>query len=397
MKNLLFISSYPFPLDKGSNQHAFYFLKVLTKLFKVYCVFFVQPGLNISENSAISLSSLDIKNYDLCFFQQHPKEGRIKSTLRALAAFPGMYMCLATTPEGRIKLQKAIDRYSINIVHIEHFHYLKYAFQLSGNFKKVVVYHDLYHSIYWQKARFQHSWRSMLLSLLTSCKYFIFEKLLDLKVDAKVFLNADEMAVLPKKSVYIPHVVNQDIVFKKPRKTKSYNVLFLGGYNHPPNRTSFKYIMDHIIPGLAKEKENFRFHIVGSGTEKFQDIVNKSPFKDVVFIHGFVRDINQVFQDMDVALFPIFYGGGIKTKIIDAMAAGVPVVTTPKGIFGLHHLPSNCIGVGRTLTEILEELIVLMRNHPLRVARSTIGKKYIQAEWSFDTFSKKIANIYLNL
>ena len=147
---------------------------------------------------------------------------------------------------------------------------------------------------------------------------------------------------------------------------------------------------------MAKEKEKFRFHIVGSGTEKFREIVNNSPFKDLILIHGFVRDINQVFQDMDVALFPIFYGGGIKTKIIDAMAAGVPVVTTPEGIFGLHNLPNDCIGAGKTATEILEQIFFLMRNYPLRLARSIKAKKYIEAEYSFNTFSKKITDTYLN-
>jgi glycosyltransferase involved in cell wall biosynthesis len=148
---------------------------------------------------------------------------------------------------------------------------------------------------------------------------------------------------------------------------------------------------------LAKEKEKFKFHIVGSGTEKFQEIVNNFPFKDLVSIHGFVRDINQAFQDMDVAVFPIFYGGGIKTKIIDAMAAGVPVVTTPEGIFGLHNLPNDCIGVGKTVTEILEQILILIKNYPLRLARSLNARKYIEAEYSFNTFSKKITDTYLNL
>lgn len=396
MKNLLFISSYPLPLDKGSNQHAFYFLKALTTLFNVYCVFFVPPRQEIPKDLPISLSNLDIKHYDLCFFHHPSKVGIIRSTLRAVVAFPGPYMCLATLPEGRKKIEKAINRYSIDIVHIEHLHYAKYAFQVFGSFKKVFVYHDLHHSIYWQQARFKNSWKSMLLSIFTAGKYYLFERLLDHKVDAKVFLNVDEMSVLPRKSVHIPHVVNQDIVFKKPRKTELYNILFLGGYIHPPNRISVRYIVDHIIPRLAEESENVRFHIVGSGTKQFLDYVSNSSIRQLVMIRGFEKDINKVFQDMDIALFPIQYGGGIKTKIIDAMAAGVPVVTTPKGIFGLHNLPKDCIGVGKTANEILEEIILLMRNYPLRVARSAIGKKYIEAEWSFNTFLKKITDTYCN-
>jgi glycosyltransferase involved in cell wall biosynthesis len=306
-------------------------------------------------------------------------------------------MCLATTNEGRIKIEKAIKRYSIDIIHMEHINYAKYAFQVCGKFKKVIVYHDLHHSIYWQQARFQPSWRSMLLSLFTAGKYLIFEKLLDQKVDAKVFLNIDEMAALPKKAVHIPHVVNESIIFKKPQKKELYNILFLGGYDHPPNRISIRYIIDQIIPRLAEEAKNFRFHIVGSGTEQFQDYVNNSRVRDLIVIRGFERDINKVFQDMDIALFPIQYGGGVKTKIIDSMAAGVPVVTTPQGICGLHNLQNDCIGVGNTPPELLEQVSHLMESYSLRLKRSAAAKKYISAEYSFDTFSKTIAEIYLTL
>jgi hypothetical protein len=257
MKNLLFISPYPFPIDKGLNQHAFYFMKALTMLFNVYCVFFVPPGREIPTNLPNSLSQLDIKHYDLCFLHHPSKMGWVKSALRAISAFPGSYMRLCTTPEGRIKIENAINRYSIDIVHFEYFNYAKYAFQLSGSFKKVIVYLDLYHSIYRQQARFKHSWRSKLLSLFTACKYYLFERLLDHKVDAKVFLNTDEMAVLPKKSVYIPHVVNQNILFRKPRETEFFNILFLGTYNHPPNIVSFNFIIEHILPLLAKKTEKF--------------------------------------------------------------------------------------------------------------------------------------------
>jgi glycosyltransferase involved in cell wall biosynthesis len=397
VKNLLFISSYPFPLDKGSNQHAFYFLKALTRLFNVYCVFFVQPERKILTNPQDALHELDIKHYDLCFFHHPRKEGKIKSALRAITAFPGTYMSLATTPEGRIKIEKAISRYSIDIVHIEHFHYLKYAFQLSGNFKKVIVYHDLHHSIYWQQVRFQNSRRSMLLSILSAGKYYLFERFMDHKVDTKVFLNPAEMAALPKKSVYIPHVVNQSILYRKPRDRESFNILFVGSYNHPPNRLSLNYIVERILPILANRTKKFKFHIVGSGTESFQHVINNSPIRDFVVIRGFEKDINKVFQDMDLALFPIQYGGGIKTKLIDAMAAGVPVVTTPEGIFGLHNLPDNCIGVGNTPAELLEQVSLLMESYSMRLKRSTAAKKYIASEYSFDTFSKKISEIYLRL
>jgi glycosyltransferase involved in cell wall biosynthesis len=129
------------------------------------------------------------------------------------------------------------------------------------------------------------------------------------------------MQSLPKNAIHIPHIVNPEIRYKDARYTQSYNILFLGAYNHPPNRISLQFIIEQILPKLVQTTKKFKIHIVGAGTKNFNELLNNSKYKGIVTIRGFVEDINQVFADMDIALFPILYGGGIKTKVIDAMAA----------------------------------------------------------------------------
>jgi len=112
---------------------------------------------------------------------------------------------------------------------------------------------------------------------------------------------------------------------------------------------------------------------------------------------SFKEDINKAFDGMDLAFFPVLYGGGIKTKIIDSLTAGVPVVTTPEGVIGLNNLPENCIGIGKTPNKLIDEMIILMNNFPLRLSRSQKGRDYIEREHSFNVFSKKITETYLNI
>jgi glycosyltransferase involved in cell wall biosynthesis len=181
------------------------------------------------------------------------------------------------------------------------------------------------------------------------------------------------------------------------RNKNSFNILFLGAYNHPPNRNSFKYIIDKILPELIKTTKQFKIHIIGSNTEKFQKQLNNYKYRDSILLRGFVEDINNVFDDMDIALFPILYGGGIKTKVIDAMAAGLPVLTTPQGVMGLDGLPQNSVGVGTTTNEILSELNSLMDNYSLRLKRSKMGKDYIENHFSYKIFAEKIKNAYLDI
>ena len=397
MKKLLFISTYPFPLDMGCNQHAYYFLKVLSRYFKVYCVFFIPPHKIHYPHVKRELMGLNIKEFKICYFKKPLEKKRYSRLIRRISSFPGSYMNLAYNPIGVKTIQEFIKKYSIEIVHFEHFNYTKYAFKIKNGIKKVVVYHDLHHTIFKQQMHFEEKSIRRFLLFISFIKYYLFERLLEYKIDTKIFLNPIEMNSLPNNSIHIPHIVNPNIVFRSARDKNNFNILFLGAYNHPPNRLSFQYILTKILPKLIQKEIQFKIHIIGSDTEKFFDILNKYKYKDSILLRGFVEDINQVFDDMDIALFPILYGGGIKTKVIDTMAAGVPIVTTPQGIIGLNNLPKDSIGIGTNADQILQELEKLMINHSLRLKRAKSGREYVKNHHSFKTFEKKIRNSYLNI
>ena len=82
MKNILFISSYPFPLDKGSNQHAFFFIKALSAKFNVYCLFFAQPRHALPDDLDAPLDVLGIQAYTLCTFSNALNRGRAAAAIR---------------------------------------------------------------------------------------------------------------------------------------------------------------------------------------------------------------------------------------------------------------------------------------------------------------------------
>ena len=397
MKNLLFISTYPFPLNMGSYQHAYFFLKALSRYFNIFCVFFIPPHKIPPADAGKDLLDLKIKDYHLCYFNSPSTQNKYARLIHGIISFPSLYINLATNSNSLQKIKAIINKYSIDIVHFEHFHYVKYAFYTPRNVKKVIVYHDLHHSIYRQRMRFEKKRIRKIVSFLECVKYYVFERLLEKRIDAKIFLNPTEMLSLPKNAIHIPHIVNPGIIFKGVRDTHFYNILFLGAYNHPPNRVSVQYIIERILPKLAKTTNRFKIHIIGPDTEKFEEQLSRSKYKNYVTIRGFVEDINDAFDDMDIALFPILYGGGIKTKVLDAMAAGVPIVSTPEGLTGLRNLSRNCIGIGTSVDEVVGEVINLMRNFHLRLERSKRGREYIGKEHSFDAFSEKVSETYLNI
>jgi polysaccharide biosynthesis protein PslH len=101
-------------------------------------------------------------------------------------------------------------------------------------------------------------------------------------------------------------------------------VIFHGGYNHRPNRDAYELILNYIAPEVVKHNGNIQFLLAGAGMPVFE----RGNVKSL----GFVEDIQTLVASADIAIVPLMEGEGAKIKIFDYMAAGLPIISTKKGI-----------------------------------------------------------------
>jgi len=103
-------------------------------------------------------------------------------------------------------------------------------------------------------------------------------------------------------------------------------VFFHGLYRHPPNREGFDLIRTYIAPHFVDTDPNVSFVVGGTQVPEFEEANIRSL--------GFITDIRDI-AGADIAIVPLRSGGGTKLKIFDYMSAGLPIVTTKKGIEGI--------------------------------------------------------------
>ena len=118
---------------------------------------------------------------------------------------------------------------------------------------------------------------------------------------------------------------------------ESWILLFNGAFNYPPNLQGLKYIMHDIYPELEKLKD-FNYTILLCGKDIPADLL-VSNIQNIVFA-GFVPDISIYFKGSDIFLNPIIEGGGIKTKLVEALGCDMNAVSTAKGAIGVD--PAIC-------------------------------------------------------
>ena len=111
------------------------------------------------------------------------------------------------------------------------------------------------------------------------------------------------------------------------------DLVFVGGFRHPPNVDAARWLLQEIFPRLRETRPELHLHIVGS--EPPADLLALADGQHAL-MHGHVADLDSLLDNTRIALAPLRYGAGVKGKINHALARGLPVVATSCAVEGMH-------------------------------------------------------------
>jgi glycosyltransferase involved in cell wall biosynthesis len=118
--------------------------------------------------------------------------------------------------------------------------------------------------------------------------------------------------------------------------TKRPGLAFIGGYRHPPNVDAANWAAHSIMPLLRQQVPEVELLLVGS---HMPDEVAALAASDILPV-GFVPSLDDIFARVRLTIAPLRYGAGLKGKVLESMAAGVPCVMTTIAAEGLN-LPAG--------------------------------------------------------
>lgn len=152
-------------------------------------------------------------------------------------------------------------------------------------------------------------------------------------------------------------------------------ILFVGGFNHPPNMDAMQWFLEEIYESLHKQQ--IKLVIAGSKMpESIFKYKNKYPLLSVLPDVS-VEDLNTLYSKTRLAIVPLRYGAGVKGKVVEAMAKGVPVVGTEKAFEGMPK-DKDFIYKGYNLAqELRDNILYTYSNKEYWETLSAFGKEYI--------------------
>lgn len=140
------------------------------------------------------------------------------------------------------------------------------------------------------------------------------------------------------------------------------SVLFFGNFERPENQLAVEWFLLHAMSDVERALPEFKLILVGAGSDRFARRVGHSRVSGT----GFVPDPSIYFSRCILAIAPLMHGAGVKFKVLEALACGIPVVGTPVACEGIDDSPllfrAESIDFAGRVLEVLRELRGDVRN-----------------------------------
>ena len=215
-------------------------------------------------------------------------------------------------------------------------------------------------------------------------------------VDATIVVSTAEFELLkPELSDAKLHVfpLILDVQGTSRTYTTRKDIVFVGGYQHPPNIDAVQYFVTEIMPLLRMRLPGVKFYAVGS---QVPAEIEALACLDVV-ITGFIEELNPFLDKMRVSVAPLRYGAGIKGKIGGAMSNGLPVVATPLAAEGMSLQEGENILVAEGAEAFADAIVQLYQNERLWHKISKNGVVFAENAWGAEAAWKNLADILSDL
>jgi len=148
-----------------------------------------------------------------------------------------------------------------------------------------------------------------------------------------------------------------------------------------PNIEGLKWFVKHVWPDLHKNNPDLKFEIAGHGIpEWFQDKLKNSGITCL----GFVDDIEYYRQKATVLIVPLLSGSGLKLKILEGLASGIPIITTSIGAEGIAIEPGTHYLLAETPKDFMNQTGKLLDDRNLQQKLSNNGRALIEEKYQWD-------------
>ncbi|MEX2263371.1 MAG: glycosyltransferase [Bryobacteraceae bacterium] len=170
-----------------------------------------------------------------------------------------------------------------------------------------------------------------------------------------------------------------------------FTMLFLGSFRHAPNQVALDWFAGNVLPRIRERRPEARLVVAGS------DPPPRHAFGDAggaIELLGFVDEIRSLLEEMSVFVCPILNGSGVRVKLLEAFAAGIPVISTRVGAEGLARRSGEFCLLADSPDDFAQCVVELFENPEEAARMARRAREEVVANWDMATLTRRLERSY---
>jgi glycosyltransferase involved in cell wall biosynthesis len=386
MRILVICSRIPYPLKDGGAIATYEMIKGLAQSGNEVSVISLNTKKHFVSNNIVE------QEFDFC---QKIETFDIDTNIKITKAFINLFsnksynLSRFWNLEFLELLQREVNANTYDIIQFEGLFVAEYAAKLVAKTPKILRQHNVEHQIWERLAKNEKNKVKALYLGILSRRMKQFELSVFSSFDGIIAISEIDASFF--RDYFSENILTIPIAVKTERLKfiENFNVYHIGSMEWLPNKEGVKWFLNKVWDKVLKEIPHAHFYVAGKGI-----IASDYGKYNNVTICGEVESLKKFTSDKKLLIVPLLSGGGIRVKIIEAMANGKLIASTTQGVQGLND--GFKISVTDEPSEFAHNIIELLNS---KQTESIVESNYEYVESNFNQFtlSEKLNQYYSSL
>jgi GT2 family glycosyltransferase len=169
-----------------------------------------------------------------------------------------------------------------------------------------------------------------------------------------------------------------------------FTMLFLGSFRHPPNLAALWWFVKEVLPRVLVGCPAARLVVVGSEMPGSHSM----PQSPAIELRGHVDDVREPLGRYSLFVCPVLSGSGVRVKLLEAFAAGIPAVSTSLGAEGLTRAGGEVCALADDPSGFADKIVDLFTHPEAAITMAESARAEVEANWDIRTVTARLVESY---
>jgi glycosyltransferase involved in cell wall biosynthesis len=304
------------------------------------------------------------------------------------------------SPDFDSKLTQLLRKEKFDIIHLESLFMTPYIATIRRNSKGKIVLrsHNLEYMIWERMAETsknfaKKSYLKILAKQLKKYEFGVLDSVDGIAAisteDGKKYLHSE----CNKPLVTIPFGINLDSYHAEDTIEDYPSLFHIGAMDWLPNIEGINWFLKEIWPSVNEKFPDLKFYLAG---RKMPESFLQTKHKNVIVV-GEIQDANHFMSSKSIMIVPLLTAGGIRVKIIEAMALKKSVISTSIGAHGIDGVNGKDFFIADKKEEFLQNLDLLLKDHQRHIETGKNARRLVEEKYDNRKLTEELVEFYQQL